>query len=312
MVVALATTSGVVYLAAGVPPNKPRQVADREEAKSPTRPSRSSNFSRGARIRRQQVFAQVQGAAGFRRLGEPEPGDWLYSFREPGQTLTDYAAQRALNRRTPVRQTLHLLPFSDLQPAQREMLGPIRRHTALFFDTKVQVLPVRAVRRSWYRRQRGQYDADVIVQQLAREVPASSLGLFGLMGSDLYGLGLNFVFGEALLHERAGIYSLRRYGRERAMLIRRSLKLSAHEIGHMFGLRHCVFYECVMNGVNSLEEMDRSPLHLCPVCLGKLQWNLKFDAVQRYRSLGRFYRDAGLETEANFVEARARELQGQR
>jgi bacterioferritin len=36
--------------------------------------------------------------------------------------------------------------------------------------------------------------------------------------------------------------------------LRRSCKVLAHEIGHMFGLSHCVFFHCLMNGSNSLAE----------------------------------------------------------
>ena len=39
----------------------------------------------------------------------------------------------------------------------------------------------------------------------------------------------------------------------------------------MFGISHCVHFHCRMNGSDSLEESDRSPMHLCPVCLRKLQ-----------------------------------------
>ena len=290
---------------AGSPPPS-RQVKRQTPSREPATPKPSS-FSAAARHRRRAIFAQVQGAGAFRRLGQPEPGDWLWSFRESGQTLQEYA-RSVVNRKVKGRETLHLLPFSDLDALQRGLLPRIREHTARFFDTHVKVLPAAPVKRSWYQRDRDQYNADIIVRHLARKVPADSLGLFGLMGSDLYGLGLSFVFGEALLHDRAGIYSVRRYGRQNPMLLRRALKLSAHEIGHMFGLKHCVFYECVMNGVNSLTEMDRSPLHLCPVCLAKLRWNLKFDPARRYRRLGAFYRGVGLEDEARFVLARVKEV----
>ena len=139
------------------------------------------------------------------------------------------------------------------------------------------------------------------MRDLARRVPRDSLGVFGLMGRDLYGMDLNFLFGEALLHERAGVYSLYRYGTARPELLRRALKLSAHELGHMFGLQHCVFYECLMNGTNSLAELDGQPLHLCPVCLAKLHWNLRFDPAARFRKLEAFYRRIGLGAEARFV-----------
>jgi archaemetzincin len=270
--------------------------------------SRPSVFSRGARQRRALVFAAVQGDEAFTRLPEPMPGDWLFAFREAGQTLDEYARD-VVNRKTPTRQTLHLQPFSDLRRDQHVVLEPLREHTALYFDTAVTTLPTRHPERGWLDVRRGQSNADVIVERLARQVPQDSLGLFGLMGGDLFGLNLNFVFGEALLERRAGVYSLHRYGSEPTMLLRRSLKLSAHELGHMFGLQHCVFYSCVMNGCNSLVEMDRSPLHLCPVCLAKLQWNLRFDAAKRYRKLAAFYRRQGLGPEARFADARAAELE---
>src|SRR3712207_7363776 len=41
----------------------------------------------------------------------------------------------------------------------------------------------------------------------------------------------------------------------------RTLKIAAHETGHMFSVRHCTKYECVMNGSNHLGETDRSEEH---------------------------------------------------
>jgi len=52
----------------------------------------------------------------------------------------------------------------------------------------------------------------------------------------------------------------------------------AHETVHMFGLKHCIYYECLMNGTMSAQEGARKLNNtLCPVCLSKLQSNLKFD-----------------------------------
>lgn len=56
----------------------------------------------------------------------------------------------------------------------------------------------------------------------------------------------------------------------------------------MFGIRHCVYYECVMNGSNHLQESDSRPLELCVVCLRKLQTNIKFDILERYKRLYQF------------------------
>ena len=62
-------------------------------------------------------------------------------------------------------------------------------------------------------------------------------------------------------------------------------KVMTHEVGHMFGLKHCVFYECAMNGSNSGEESARRPFWLCPVCLRKLQHVINFDVLERYEAL---------------------------
>ena len=40
-----------------------------------------------------------------------------------------------------------------------------------------------------------------------------------------------------------------------------------------------------MNGSNHLEENESKPFDLCPVCLKKLHYVLKFDIVERYKAL---------------------------
>ena len=86
------------------------------------------------------------------------------------------------------------------------------------------------------------------------------------------------------------------------------MKVLAHETGHMFGLTHCVYFRCVMNGSNHLQESDRRPLHLCPVCLRKLQFTVGFDVVKRYEALGRFYKQAGLKDEGAWVDRRLEKI----
>jgi len=56
----------------------------------------------------------------------------------------------------------------------------------------------------------------------------------------------------------------------------------------MFGLTHCTFFNCLMNGSNHLAESDRRPLHVCPVCLRKLQWSIGLDVLARYTALEAF------------------------
>jgi hypothetical protein len=89
-----------------------------------------------------------------------------------------------------------------------------------------------------------------------------------------------------------------------------------HETGHCFGLDHCGFYRCCMNswadGVSefALEPIKRTAgrnqkeqewagdvegtMHVCPICVRKLQASCGFDMRQRYTALGAAYDALGL------------------
>jgi archaemetzincin len=88
---------------------------------------------------------------------------------------------------------------------------------------------------------------------------------------------------------------------------KRCCRVIAHEIGHMAGIAHCIYFRCLMNGSSSLAESDRRPLHLCPIDLRKLQWLVGFDFAERYRRLLQFWREADDGHEAAWVADR---LQG--
>ncbi|PPQ78860.1 hypothetical protein CVT25_002430 [Psilocybe cyanescens] len=50
----------------------------------------------------------------------------------------------------------------------------------------------------------------------------------------------------------------------------RVCRTASHELGHCFGIDHCVYYACIMQGSSSLVEDVRQPPYLCPVDLAKL------------------------------------------
>ena len=58
-------------------------------------------------------------------------------------------------------------------------------------------------------------------------------------------------------------------------------KVLTHEIGHLFGIKHCIYWECRMNGANHQNEFNDQPFYICPICLHKLyvarEFQMKYD-----------------------------------
>jgi archaemetzincin len=264
--------------------------------------------------------AFIADSEDFERKGAPRKGEWLDRFPETGTTFEEYIQMRVV-RRTAERNRIVLQPLGAFRPEEREVLQKLREFTQLFFDTTTTLADPIALPEHGYRVRkdlggRVQYHTHVLLHEILKpRLPADAVCYLGVTMTDLFpDPKWNYVFGEATLEERIGVYSLVRYfpsfwgerdtpeARRRGLL--RSFKVLAHETGHMFSLHHCTRFECLMNGSNSLEEMDRQPAHLCPVCLQKLQWNLGFDVRVRYQRLREIGRREGLDPLADWIEHR--------
>ncbi|KAK0516651.1 hypothetical protein JMJ35_001254 [Cladonia borealis] len=65
----------------------------------------------------------------------------------------------------------------------------------------------------------------------------------------------------------------------------RVCQTASHELGHCFGIDHCVYYACVMQGTASLAEDVRQPPYLCPVDLAKLLRATGAKEKERYEAI---------------------------
>lgn len=83
--------------------------------------------------------------------------------------------------------------------------------------------------------------------------------------------------------------------------LRRSSKLLLHELGHLYGLDHCIHYKCLMMGSGHLVEDFQSPLQLCGICLRKMQWRLGFAIEKRYNEMADSLTDCGMTKEAGWI-----------
>jgi archaemetzincin len=239
--------------------------------------------------------------AGFRKLGPPRPGEWRWSFHEAEQSFENYIGG-SVNRRCEHRTTFYLQPLGNASTRYRGTLERMRVHAEAYFGVPARILDPIPMVEDAYAPKRSQYNATRIIQVLADRHPEDALTYMGITDQDLYSEGLNFVFGEGSLHQRCGVYSLRRLETDdEGLFLRRSLKLVCHEAGHILSIDHCTAWSCVMNGSNSLAETDAQPLHLCPVDLRKVLWNTGADRDGRYRRLQELYRGWGLTSESDWV-----------
>ncbi len=95
---------------------------------------------------------------------------------------------------------------------------------------------------------------------------------------DLFVPALTFIFGEAQLNGKHSIVSVCRLHEEfysgisnDQLLLERTIKEALHELGHNYGLRHCLDWDCVMHSSNGIEEVDIKGNGYCPACAKSIE-----------------------------------------
>ena len=249
-----------------------------------------------------------------KRLGPPARGDWLASHEEEGQTFDEYLQARPITP-TGKRRTIYIQPLGEFSAQQREIVKLTGEFMGLYFDRPVKIqkdLPLSTIP-SRARRVHPQWGMPQILtgyvldEVLKPRLPPDAAAYLALTTSDLWpGEGWNFVFGQATLRDRVGVWSLNRNGDpergadEFRVCLSRALRTATHETGHMFSIKHCILYECNMCGSNSREEADRRPLYLCPQCTAKICWATGSDPIIQFKKLGEFCRTHGLRREEQY------------
>ena len=124
-----------------------------------------------------------------------------------------------------------------------------------------------------YVPQRNQYSAGAILSKLPQRRDGHVLGVVDL---DLFVPELNFVFGLSDPAEGHAVIALPRlrhsyHGGQvnQALFLARTTKEAIHELGHTYGLRHCMNRGCVMVFSNSVLDTDQKSPRFCISCTSK-------------------------------------------
>ncbi len=238
-------------------------------------------------------------------LPPQSPCDWIPSVKPLPQSFPLY--QRALSSGAANRFGARGRSKIYLQPLGEGVSSAVLRVCASFLRAfyvgcAIEVLPVLAVagdRRVKARsRDHGkQYDANSILELLMPRVLRDAYALIAVSDFDIYSGTWNFLYGLAKLKQRVGVFSFARYdphfwgdhdctpAQRKELMEYRAAKVMLHEVGHMFGLKHCVHMACLMQGSMHDEEAHKKPLFLSLVCLRRLRANMGFSLLPRFQAL---------------------------
>lgn len=255
----------------------------------------------------------------FQPLSARDPR-WLVLHEDSTESFDEYLAS-GHHGPTALRRVIEIRPWGT--PGSTDVsLADLRDFMAVFFPLPVRVgdplpFPVEDIPWRPSPLDEPRYDGGVLLWKMNGLISPDAVCLLGVTNRDLCkDINSHWVFGQASARKRSGIFSFRMLdpGYYRPSLAgkapdgvlhrRRAYKLLAHETGHMFELPHCTYYACLMNAVNSLDELDGGPLFLCPVCLRKLQTAIGFNVERRYLELAQICQRQQLLEEVAWFRAR--------
>ncbi|CAF3917988.1 unnamed protein product [Rotaria magnacalcarata] len=215
----------------------------------------------------------------------PNEGDWVTINQERGQTVEAF------------ERTIQTIPHGKVPSLEN-----ISEFSSHFFPgCRLETLPQidftdlpknsRMGQRIDTYTKKPQYSATLIIDHLKkmkrrqRKNDTEELFCIGVTMADIYPYSSwNFVYGLASTIDGIAIYSFARLDpsfpdielvgpcteQERILILKRAISVFVHEIIHLFGIKHCIYYLCLMNGAETEVEMDGQPLYLCPICLRKM------------------------------------------
>ena len=181
-----------------------------------------------------------------------------------------------------MKKIIYLLRIGDIDPG---ILIVLKKDLKWFFKRygfKIVNLPdPLPLLESEYNSFKRQYDALKVKKRLIKYIKNKGYSrVLGVLDVDIFSKYLNFVFGVADLPKD------KNYGNALISVIRlreifyrrteniayfelRIVKEAIHELGHTFGLEHCINF-CVMKFSNTLEDTDQKPPKFCEECANKL------------------------------------------
>ena len=248
----------------------------------------------------------------YKPISAPGPNDWLMNHKEYGQTFMEYKRfgfheiqlVKKPGFRDPLKKdVIYIAPlFYKINPSFDEN-----------FITSIIVFCHKGIEYRKYEDGSYQLNACTLIEKFYKKMPEDAYCLIGITDVDLYNdvrvikprkwiyypppYKNDFCYELNSYKYWVSICSIARFDpmftrsdqppseTEKASfffkLLKRSIKMVVKNISHMFGLKNCIFFSCIMNGFGSMKEFDSRPIEVCPCCLRKIFTNI----VRKYHRL---------------------------
>lgn len=155
----------------------------------------------------------------------------------------------------------------------KEFLDKVADTVRREFNCMVVIREVHQDLGEFYDSGRRQYNGDKLLRMTCLHAPEETGKVMALFNFDIFIPILTYIFGQAHLGGNCGIMSLYRLNNERyglaadeTLLLDRTCKEVIHELGHTFGLMHCIDTDCVMHASTYVEDIDLKGRRLCQRC----------------------------------------------
>lgn len=141
------------------------------------------------------------------------------------------------------------------------------------FSSSVNVVELKLNLDNFFSIDRKQYFSTQIIAEAIKLTDQFNGKVILLTDVDIFVPALTFIFGEAQLNGKHSIVSVCRLHEEfysgisnENLLLQRTIKEILHELGHNYGLRHCIDWDCVMHASHGIEEVDIKGNRFCSKC----------------------------------------------
>lgn len=166
------------------------------------------------------------------------------------------------------------ISLAPIKFSNKAFLERLIRDLKTVFPVNIEILDLYLDITDSYSTERKQYYSTKILETAIENTGHTDGKILIITEMDLYVPVLTFVFGEAQLNGKYSVLSACRLHEEfytghtnNELFYERLLKEALHELGHNFGLLHCLDWDCVMHSSNSIEEVDIKGISYCSHCL---------------------------------------------